>query len=166
MPYQINDQVVHPSFGVGRIVGLVEKAFFEKDRRMYYEVTSDRSTAWVQVDEGPAQGMRPLTHKDELAHFRGVLRSRPADLNTDHRQRQADLRDLLKQGTMQVFCEMVRDLSGRGWRKPLGEGDANTLRKSSDALIQEWAAAGDVTVDEARSEVNGLLREARAAFDA
>src|SRR3954470_17930997 len=96
MPFKIDEQVVYPAFGIGRIAALVTKSFFEAESQMYYEVTGDRSTVWVQVDESAARGLRRLTRPDEIAHYRGVVSGRPASLNQDHRQRQLELRGQLK----------------------------------------------------------------------
>jgi RNA polymerase-interacting CarD/CdnL/TRCF family regulator len=119
---------------------------------------------WVQVEEGAARGLRRLTRKDELAHFRAVLRSRPLALNPDFRQRQLDVRSRLRPGTLQGLCEVVRDLSGRSWLKPLNEADLATLRLSSESLCREWAAADSVSIGQATTEVNTLLLEARRIY--
>lgn len=164
MTFEINDRVVYPAFGVGRIVGLTSKTLRAAESRMYYEVSGDRTTAWVGVDEGAAQGLRPLTRKDELGHFRAVLRGRPVAMNADFRQRQLAVRDQLKSGSLQSVCEVVRDLNGRSWVKTLNDSDLHTLRRSSNALHQEWAAADDITLAQATVEVNGLLRESRETY--
>jgi RNA polymerase-interacting CarD/CdnL/TRCF family regulator len=164
MPFQVDDQVVYPAFGVGRIVGLVTKTFLESEGRLYCEISGERSTVWVQVEGGAAHGLRRLTRKDELAHFRAVLRSRPLVLNPDFRQRQLDVRSQLRPGTLQGLCEVVRDLSGRSWLKPLNEADSATLRSSTDSLCREWAAADTVSIGQATTELNTLLLEARRAY--
>jgi RNA polymerase-interacting CarD/CdnL/TRCF family regulator len=164
MQFQIHDQVIYPAMGVGQIVGLVTKRLPPAESQQYYEVRGQRSTVWVQVDGGAGQGLRRLTRQDELPHFRRVLRGRPADLNADFRQRHLDQRDKIKRGTLQDLCEVVRDLSGRGWRKPLNEADASNLRRSSEALCQEWAAADEVSLEQATIEVNALLREGQHTY--
>jgi RNA polymerase-interacting CarD/CdnL/TRCF family regulator len=130
---------------------------------MYYEVMGDRSTMWVQVDESAARGLRRLTRKDELPQYRALLRRQPAPLSQDKQQRQLQLRSQLKRGTLRDLCDMVRDLTGRGWQKPLNEADASALRRSRDALCQEWAAAAGVSLAEATTEINELLLQARQA---
>lgn len=165
MSFQIDDRVVYPAFGVGRIVGLVTKTFANAASGTYYEVSGERSTVWVSVVEGAAGGLRPLTREDELEHFRDVLRGRPAVLNSDFRQRQADMRSMLQGGALQGICEVVRDLSGRSWLKTLNESDHNLLRRCSDSLCHEWAAAGNVPLAAAAAEVNILLLEARQAYN-
>jgi len=164
MSFQINDRVVYPAFGVGRVVGLVTRTFAAAEARLYYEVLGDRSTVWVQVDGDADHGLRRLTRPDELAHFRAVLRGQPVDLNADSRQRQLEVRDRLRSGSLQATCEVVRDLSGRGWHKTLNDSDMTALRRSSNALYEEWAAASGVTPSQATAEVAGLLGEARQTY--
>ena len=166
MPFKIDEQVVYPAFGIGRVAALVSKSFFEAESQIYYEVTGDRSTVWVQVDESAARGLRRLTRPDELAHYRDVVGSRPVSLNQDHRQRQLELRGQFKLGTMQGLCEMVRDLSARGWIKPLNEMDSRALRMSREAVCEEWAAAENVPLPQATAELASLLLEARNKFQA
>jgi RNA polymerase-interacting CarD/CdnL/TRCF family regulator len=164
MTFKVDDRVVYPAFGIGRVVGLVTKSFFEAESQLYYEVIGDRSTVWVQVDEGSARGLRRLTRHDELAHYSQIVGSRPITLNQDHRQRQLDLRSQLKLGTMQGLCEMVRDLSARGWVKTLNDTDLLALRKGRDALCQEWAAAEGVSLPQATAELTALLLEGRQRY--
>ena len=166
MPFKIDEQVVYRAFGIGRVAALVSKSFFEAESQIYYEVTGDRSTVWVQVDESAARGLRRLTRPDELAHYRDVVGSRPVSLNQDHRQRQLELRGQFKLGTMQGLCEMVRDLSARGWIKPLNEMDSRALRMSREAVCEEWAAAENVPLPQATAELASLLLEARNKFQA
>lgn len=164
MLFQVDELVVHPAHGVGRIVGLVTKRFTGAEAHLYYEFAAGRSTVWVPVEASAASGLRRLTPKDELARYRGVLRSRPISLTPDHRQRRQDLLSHLKVGLFQNLCEVVRDLTARGWLKPLSEMDSSTLRKTRDDLCQEWAAADGVSVLEAVKEVDALLFEGRQTF--
>jgi CarD family transcriptional regulator len=164
MRFQIDDSVVHPMHGVGRVVGLVMKRFSGAEARLYYEITIQQSTIWVLVDSAASLGLRPLTSKGELAHYREVLRSQPVSLIPDHRQRRLALLSHLKAGLFQNLCEVVRDLTARGWLKPLSEMDSVALRKTRDELCQEWAAADGVSVLDAVKEVDALLLEGRQAY--
>ena len=161
MTFHVDEQVVHPAHGVGRVIALVTRRFAEAEARQYYEVALTRSTVWVPVAAGPGNNLRALTPKDELAHYRDVLRSRPNSLIPDHRQRHLELASRLRPGLFQNLCEVVRDLSARGWVKPLNEKDAGALRKTRDDLCQEWAATSGVSITDAVEEVEALLREGR-----
>jgi RNA polymerase-interacting CarD/CdnL/TRCF family regulator len=162
--FKVGDQVIYPGSGVARIASVKTQSFSEGGARVYYEVVNERSTVWVQADGDNATGLRPLTRRDELPRYRAVLRGRPATLNQDPRQRRVDTLNQLKRGTLQDICEVVRDLSARGWLKPLGEGDTTGLRRSRGGLCEEWAAAAGVSLEEATAEINALLLEARQTF--
>lgn len=164
MAYAIDEQVVHPAYGIGRITGLVSKKFSDGPARQYYEIAIDKGVVWVGLEAEEVKGLRPLTPKGELVHYRTVLRSRPVALNVDHRQRRLDLGARLRGATFQDTCEIVRDITARGWHKTLSELDNFALRKARDGLCQEWAAAEGVTVLQAIAEVNTLLLESRQAY--
>ena len=51
-----------------------------------------------------------------------------------------------------------------GWRKALSEADATLFNKTRASLCREWAAAGNMSVDEAIAEVNALLSTARQTY--
>ncbi|MGH2521776.1 MAG: CarD family transcriptional regulator [Anaerolineales bacterium] len=164
MEFKIGDLIVHPAHGVGHIVRLEQKQFFGDEERLYYEVATQKSTVWVPVEASEASGIRQLTPKPDLARYRRLLKSRPDPLNQDNRQRQLEISSRLKQGSFQILCEVVRDLTAHGWRKPLSESNAASLRRARESLYEEWAAAEGVSIAEATQEVEALLNEAKQAF--
>jgi RNA polymerase-interacting CarD/CdnL/TRCF family regulator len=158
------DTVVHPVYGVGHIVRLARRQFTGPEVRQYFEISTEKTTVWVPVETCEAIGLRRLTTKIDLAEYRGVLKSRPISLNKDHSKRRRELAECLKQGSFQALCETVRDLTARGWRKPLGESDARLLRKTHELLCQEWAAADGASIAHATQEVDTMLLEAKRAY--
>jgi RNA polymerase-interacting CarD/CdnL/TRCF family regulator len=165
MAFQINDPVVYTACGIGRVAAVVTKRFNQAEARQYYEVETERSTVWVSVDAGPDSGLRPLTTHKELKRYRDVLRSQPAPLSIDARQRRTDLAARLRAGSFQGICEVVRDLTALSWRKTLNEADLLVLRKVHDGLCQEWAAAADIPLAAAVEEIAAILLENRQAHE-
>jgi len=163
MLFKVGDHVVHASHGLGQIVAIEEKRLSGDEARRFYEVVTTKSTVWVPVDTGSASNLRLLTPKTDLARCRALLKSRPTPLNADRRQRYVELTDRLRQGSFEVMCEVVRDLAGHGWPKPLSEADASTLRKVQESVCREWAAAAGLPVSEAGQEIAALLQEGRRA---
>jgi CarD family transcriptional regulator len=164
MSFQVEDRVVHPAHGVGSVIGLVTRTFSGAATRQYYEVAIHQGTVWVPVEASASAGLRSLTQKADLTHYRAVLASRPAALTPDHRQRRLELLGRLKPGLFQDACEVVRDLTARGWQKALGETDSTTLRQAREGLCREWAAADGVSVGDATREVDALLSEGRRIY--
>lgn len=161
MQFKIGDLVVHLAHGLGQVVNLQEKQLFGAQARLYYEVVTQKSTVWVPVESQTVSTLRAITPRSDLELFEKVLRLKPVSLNKDHRQRQAELNERLKRGSFQALCEVVRDLTAHGWRKPLSDADAALLRRIHDNLCQEWAMAAGKTVAEVDQQINMLLLEAR-----
>jgi CarD family transcriptional regulator len=157
--------VVHAAYGVGRIVQLAEQEFAGVSG-LYYEVAAEKSTFWVRAAARPGEGaeLRPVADSAVLARCRRLLKGKPASLNADHRERQVEVAARLKSGAFLDLCEVVRDLTARGWRKPLNDADAGQLRKVRERLCQEWAAAEGRSPHDAAQEMDALLRTAREAY--
>lgn len=158
MALGIGDLVVHPAFGIGHIVDIEEKQFFEEEARLYYKVSRLKHTMWflLKAEEEPTV-LRLVTARNDLDQYRQVLKSPPAPLAADHEQRQRDLFGRLNQGSFQGVCEVLRDLAIGSQREPLGQMETTLLRKTRESLYQEWALAGGVSILEAKGEVESLL---------
>lgn len=163
MSFEVDDWVVHPQHGVGRVVKLEIRQFDSRTAQLYYEISIPNGTLWVQAD-GSSCELRKVTPKDDLAKYRDLLKSRPTPLTENHRQRQVELTDRLRQGSFKARCEVVRDLSALGWYKPLGDGNATLLRGANQALDEEWAMAEGVSLREASREVKALLQEGKHLY--
>jgi RNA polymerase-interacting CarD/CdnL/TRCF family regulator len=157
MQLEIGDLVVHPAFGIGHIVKIEEKLFSEQETRLYYKVVRLKHSMWIRVEAQAVSGLRLVTAKGDLDHYRDLLKSPPVSLNTNLQQRQLDLVGRLTQGSFQGVCEVMRDLTAWGWREPLDRADATILQKTRDSLSQEWAAAAGVSTSEAIKEIDALL---------
>ncbi|MCJ7511759.1 MAG: hypothetical protein MUO23_02165 [Anaerolineales bacterium] len=164
MPIEVNDWVVHPQSGIGRVVNQELRQFAPGTARQYFVVAIAKGTMWVPV-EGAPSGFRKLTAKVELERYRGVLRGRPKPLATDSRQRQIALVDKLKDGLFQTRCEVVRDLTAHCWHKSLNESSSVLLRSAQGVLCAEWAASEGLSVIEASQEVEALLLEGRKTYE-
>jgi CarD family transcriptional regulator len=163
MLFKIGDWVVHPMHGVGQVVKLDRKDFGLPKSQLYYEIAISQGTLWVMA-ETPPVGLRGLTAKADLPRYRAVLQSAPAELNKDYHLRRGELRERLRDGTIQARCEVVRDLAAYGWQKKLSEPDAALLRTTRDGLCREWAEVEAVTVAQATQEVEELLRAAKQSY--
>jgi RNA polymerase-interacting CarD/CdnL/TRCF family regulator len=164
MEFEINQWAVHPRYGVGRIVRIVVKQFDSGPERRYYELEIPTGTVWVPVD-GSSSTLRELIAKKDLAAYRTVLRSRPAALEPDHRQRQLALAERQKDGSFKARCELVRDLTALSWKRSLNEITSIMLQATRSAVCAEWATVLDLSIEKARLEVEALLLEGRKTYE-
>lgn len=159
MQFKVGDEVMHASHGNGQIVAIEEKRLSGREPRLFYAVAISNGMVWVPTDSGSAASLRPLVSNSDLIHCRALLKGRPTQLNTDWRQRGRDRTNSLREGSFEIRCEVVRDLTAYGWPKPLRESDASALRKIQEAVCQEWATAEGVLPSEASREITALLQE-------
>jgi CarD family transcriptional regulator len=163
MTFKVNEMVVHPHHGVGRIDKLEIREFHSGSAQLYYEISIPDGTFWVQV-KGSTCGLRKLISKDDLDKYRDLLKSRPIPLIVNQRLRQDGLNDTFNQQSFKVRCEVVRDLTAHSWYKSLGDSYATILRSAKQALNQEWAIVEGVSLSEATREVEALLKEGRQLY--
>lgn len=161
MRFKVGDQVVHPAYGVGHIAKIEEKQLYGKGLRQFYKIALPRRSLWVPVEVESTVRLRPVTTRRDLDRYRHLLKSHPVPLTKNHHHRHRELITRLRQGSFHVICEVVRDLTAWGARKPLGPTDKATLQKTREILQQEWAIAAGISVAEATKEVDTLLRASR-----
>ena len=159
MQFKVSDVVVHPAYGIGHIVKIKEKQFSKKNAaRLYYQITMpNHNTMWIPVEDQVSNGLRLVTAKSDLDQYRTLLRSRPILLEKNHRLQHLELVSRLKQGSFKVTCEVVRDLTVSGRKKPLSMTNKTILKRTQARLYQEWATAADISIVEATREINTLL---------
>lgn len=140
-----------------------EREFGSGVTRRYYEVSipSAGCTLWAPCDP-PSFGLRRLAGREEIDECRVVLASRPSSLTDDARSRQSNLMERLRQGTIRVQCEIVRDLYAYGEHKSLYGTIAGFYRVTKDVLCEEWAEVEGVTFQEAAQEIASLLEKSRS----
>ncbi len=164
MQIKVDDWIVHPQHGVGRVVKLESRDFGSGTEQRYYEIEIPTGTIWVPV-EGKQNRLRKITSKSELARYRKVLRTRPAPLAADHRQRQAALLERLKIGSFKAHCELLRDLHAHNKHKPLNESSGALLKRMHSMVCHEWAMAAELSLSEASEEIEELLLQGRGTLE-
>lgn len=163
MSFKIGDRVVHPHHGIGTVTNVANRQFEPGKPRGYYEITLADGTLWVPVD-GPDRGLRGLTSKRELDRCAQVLQSAPSASDLDPRKLREELSKHLRDGSIVSQCEVVRDVTALGWKKPLLGAMAELRRVAFNVLCQEWAAVAEVPLKEATDSINAYLSEGKKAF--
>ena len=163
MKFEIGDRVVHPQHGIGYVSNLEEKRFVPDSFRTYYVVNIPDTTLWVPVDL-PTTGLRKLSKRSEIDRCREVLQSAPNPLKPE-RGLLKTLAGQINQGTIVTHCEVIRDLTAYGWRKPLYGTLADFQRIKLDVLCQEWSVVEGISQADASQEIDLLLKRGRSAHE-
>jgi len=161
--FEIGDKVVHPQHGVGYVSNVEEKQFEPNVSRIYYVILISDATLWVPIDL-TTSGLRRLSTRSDLDLCRQVLQSTPLALKPG-RDLLTSLSGQINQGSIIAHCEVVRDLTAYGWRKPLYGPISEFQGRILDVLCQEWAAVDELSVIDASHEIGILLKKGRAAHE-
>lgn len=154
------DWIVHLYHGVGQVTGIVSKEV-AGDKAKYYRVRTDNSTLYIPVKDMDEDRLRPAATKTQLKRALKVLREPPEEMAADHNDRRRRIREVKNEGSLLQTLRLVRDLSWRRYDKKLNNTEERALRRFKDRVLREWAVAMDSSPEEARRELNAILRRYR-----
>ena len=108
--FQIDQRVVYPSQGVGRILEIREKTFKES-KVLYYIIYLEFSdmTVMVPVEKAAGLGLRPIVAQEEAERALSFISEDYAPIPSDWKLRYQMNLDLLKKGSiMDIASEIGR----------------------------------------------------------
>jgi CarD family transcriptional regulator len=118
--FRIDERVVYPSQGVGRILEIREKSF--KDTKvLYYIIYLEFSdmTVMVPANKADSLGLRAIVPKDEAEKALAFISEDYAPIPSDWKLRYQMNLDLLKKGSIMDIAAVVRSLYHRSKIKEL-----------------------------------------------
>lgn len=154
--YQIGDQVVHWSYGSGVIVDMDEKVLSGRANR-YYVVQTRDLTLWVPINETGKCSLRSPTPVRDFQKMFQILASPGEPLSPDRFARKTQLTQLLKDGTLESICRVIRDLMYFRREKKMNDYDGAILERASSFLVDEWSSALNLPVLEVEQKLKVLL---------
>ncbi len=168
--FKVNQKIVYPSQGVGKIVEIKERVFKEQTL-LYYVIYLDVSdmTVMIPVERCKELGVRAIVSKEEAQAALDMMGLEFEPVTSDWKQRyQANL-DLLKKGTVSDIATIVRCLYHRSKIKELPILERKLYDSATKLLEDEIALALDLTPKEieamihARLEPLGIIRNEKAS---
>jgi CarD family transcriptional regulator len=163
MQFSVGDQVVHPQYGPGRVVGVEHRELVEGFEHYYViELFIDKSTLFMPMCKMDELGVRPVMSQAKLRRVLKSLQEVPRRLSKDFKVRQERIREKLATARPTKVAEAVRDLTGRKRRSHLTKVDRRLLDKGREFLAAEIAAVNGVdllyglqTIDRALGDSGG-----------
>jgi len=156
MEFQTGDDVVHCTHGLGRVIAIEERAFFDKIT-FYYMVQMNDLTIWIPADGNLQRRLRPPNTEGSFRELLSILSSPPEPLPDDRRQRSLQLSEMIEDGKAESLCRAIRDLSANRLSRSWSESDNAVMRRAQKALIGEWSFVFSITPLEAEKELQRLL---------
>ena len=118
--FNIGQDVVYPSQGVGRITEIFEKEF-RGVSQLYYKMYIEASDmiVLVPVEKACELGIRSIVNAEEAQSAINILSEEVGSITSDWKLRYQSNLDLLKKGTIADIAQIVRCLYNRSKVKEL-----------------------------------------------
>ena len=115
LSFRVNDHVVYPSHGVGKVTGVESQTIGETKLRFFVvEFEYDKMTLRVPVGKAASAGMRKLSSPSQMKNALSTLKRRARVKRVMWSRRAQEYETKLHSGNPVSIAEVVRDLhSGR-----------------------------------------------------
>ena len=174
-PFKVNQKIVYPSQGVGKIIEIKEKVFND-EKLLYYVMYLEVSdmTIMVPVNRCGELGIRAIVSQDEALSALQTIGENFEPITSDWKLRYQMNLDLLKKGTISDIAMIVRSLYHRSKVKELPILERKLYDSAKKLLEDEISFALDKPLEEVEALIHeklepaGLQNEVRrgaSAFD-
>ncbi|MGP1521776.1 MAG: CarD family transcriptional regulator [Treponema sp.] len=160
-PFKVNQKIVYPSQGVGKIIEIKEKKFNDETLLyyvMYLEVSD--MTIMVPVDRCTELGIRAIVLAEEALEALKTIGEDFEPITSDWKLRYQMNLDLLKKGTISDIAMIVRSLYHRSKVKELPILERKLYDSAKKLLEDEISFALDKSLEEVEALIHEKLEPA------
>ena len=156
--FQIDQKIVYPSQGVGKITEIFEK-IFRGTPMMYYKIYIEASDmiVMVPVEKAEELGIRSIVSSEEAEKALNSLSDNFEPITSDWKLRYQMNLDLLKKGTIADIAAIVRCLYNRSKVKELPILERKLYDQAKKLLEDEISIAMGIDVKEIESQIHTKL---------
>ena len=163
--YKVNDQIVYPAHGVGKIIKLEKQSVAGATIELFV-IDFDQEKMKLRVPTGKAKtaGMRPLSSDKVIKNAIETLKGRARIKRTMWSRRAQEYDAKINSGDIKLVAEVVRDLFRADDQPEQSYSERQLFEQALDRMAREVAAVRKVDLGKAIEEVDGVLqKKARAA---
>ena len=168
--FKVNDYIVYPAHGVGRIVG-IEKQLIAGVTNELFLIDFEQEKMRLRVPTGKAKavGMRGLSDANQIKKAIELLKGRARIKRTMWSRRAQEYEAKINSGDLIAIAEVVRDLHRLDSQPEQSYSERQLYEAALDRMAREVAAVRKVMETEAVSTIEEILtkspKRAKAAQD-
>ena len=153
--FRVNQKIVYPSQGVGKILEVFERDF-KGEKTPYYKIYIEASDMVVMVPVANAEslGIRQIVGKDDAKAAMELLSEEGDPITSDWKLRYQMNLDLLKKGTVKDIATIVRTLYNRSKVKELPILERKLYDSAKKLLIDEISIALGMSEKEVENQIH------------
>ena len=152
------DWIVHSRHGLGQITGMDTKNLLG-DRKVFYVVKTDSVTYWLPVAETSSDRIRPVASSKKFDEALALISSQPQPLEENFRKRLAYIKEQMMNCSLVVKAALIRDMHARDVQKDMHINEKKILDTLEKQFVNEWAAACNISTNEAQTMLRKALKQ-------
>ncbi|MGD1887527.1 MAG: CarD family transcriptional regulator [Cohaesibacteraceae bacterium] len=148
--FKVNEQVVYPAHGVGRIVSIEKQEIAGLTLELFViTFDKDKMTLRVPVSKVESVGMRKLAEDDLVAKSLKTIKGRARVKRAMWSRRAQEYEAKINSGDLIQIAEVVRDLFRAESQPELSYSERQLYEAALDRMAREIAAVNSMTETEA-----------------
>ncbi len=163
--YNINDYVVYPKHGVGKIAS-VEKAVIGNIDLSFYKVLIERDKLTLTIPINQQSNLRPICSTHQINKCVSILKSKPKVKRTMWSRRAQEYEQKINSGKIYELAEVVRDLNKN--TNTIAEqsySERQLFEKAYDRLESEFEVVLKISNEDVKKKMNKALGREEKPLD-
>jgi CarD family transcriptional regulator len=159
--FVVNDYVVYPTHGVGRIRSIEEQEIAGLSLTLFVvEFEKEKMTLRVPIAKANATGMRKLSSPDKMKSALQTLKGRARVKRTMWSRRAQEYEAKINSGDPVSIAEVVRDLHRASGQPEQSYSERQIYENALDRLARELAAVEGLDETQATDRLDKVLKAA------
>ncbi len=167
--FKVNEWIIYPSHGVGKITGIEKISIMGQDV-VFYELFFEREKLTIKVPAENIQksGVRKLATKSELEEVLSILRNGTKKTKGMWSRRAQEYETKINSGNIILLAEVLRDLTRDVEDADRSYSERVIYETAIERLASEYAIVFDIDVEKAKEKIiviakDKLLSEGRTS---
>ena len=155
--YNVNDHVVYPKHGVGKIAS-IEKAVIGDIDINFYKVLITRDKLTLTIPINQQSNLRPICSTHQINKCVSILKSKPKVKRTMWSRRAQEYEQKINSGKIYELAEVVRDLNKN--TNTIAEqsySERQLFEKAYDRLESEFEVVLKISPEDVKKKMNKAL---------
>ena len=158
LDFSVDDFVVYPAHGVGKIVDVVTQEVAGMEMELYdIAFEKDKMKLKVPTDKAITHGLRSLSDGDVVDKSMKTLKGRARVKRAMWSRRAQEYEQKINSGDLISIAEVVRDLHRNDEQREQSYSERQLYEAALERLTREVAAVRSVEEIQAQSEIDAVL---------
>lgn len=159
LKFKIGEWIVHTSYGVGKVVDIVDKDM-DGQQQAFFKVSTEEIEYWLPVEKADSDHISAIRSEADFNQAIQIISKPPKPMSEPQNRYKRLIYERWLDGSLPARAALIRDLNGRNAIKRLSYDEKETCNKAEKSFIEEWVITDpSLTRPVARKRLNDALAE-------